>query len=231
MNIFIDIDSTICITDENIGNDKYKFSVPIRERIDKVNKLYDEGNIITYWTARGSKSGNNYEELTKKSLDEWGCKYHNILFNKPSYDKYIDDKSFNVDSYWPLEKQIQKKHKSIIIPKGWGHEVIIINNDKYCGKILHFNKGAKFSMHYHIKKIETWYVQTGSFTFKWINTQTADIITEELKIGDIITNNIGEPHQIICNEEGDIFEVSTQHFDSDSYRVMKGDSQNKINSS
>lgn len=118
------------------------------------------------------------------------------------------------------------KTNSVIVQKGWGHEIVIINNEKYCGKILHFNKDAKFSMHYHIKKTETWYVQSGKFTFKWINTSNADILTEELLPGDIITNNIGEPHQIICNEEGDIFEVSTTHYDEDSYRVMKGDSQN-----
>ena len=226
MNIFIDIDSTICNTDDNLGEKKYDFSTPIYERINKVNKLYDEGNTITYWTARGSGSGNNYETITRESLKSWGCKYHNILFGKPSYDKYIDDKSFNVDSYWPLEKKEEKKTSSTIVPKGWGHEVIIVNNEKYCGKILHFKKDAKFSMHYHIKKTETWYVQSGKFVFKWINTSNANISSEDLLPGDIITNKIGEPHQIICIEEGDIFEVSTTHFDEDSYRVMKGDSQN-----
>ena len=225
MNIFIDIDSTICNTNENLGIEKYNFSTPIYERITKVNKLYDEGNNITYWTARGSASGNNYETITKKSLELWGCKYHTLLFGKPSYDKYIDDKSFNVDSLWPLESNKEKKSSATIIPKGWGHEVIIVNNDKYCGKILHFNKHAKFSMHYHIKKTETWYVQSGKFTFKYINTANADILSENLLPGDIITNNIGEPHQILCIEEGDIFEVSTKHYDTDSYRVMKGDSQ------
>ena len=111
------------------------------------------------------------------------------------------------------------------VEKGWGHEVIIVNNELYCGKILHFNKGAKFSMHFHLKKKETWYVSTGSFLFRWINTHNADVIEETLSAGDTITNEVGEPHQIICLEEGDIFEVSTQHFDSDSYRVGKGDSQ------
>ena len=226
MNIFVDIDSTICTTDSSKGVDKYNYSLPIYERIEKVNKLYDEGNSITYWTARGSLSGINYEELTKEQLIKWGCKYHKLLFGKPSYDKYIDDKSFNVDSLWPLKiTSAVKKSSPTIISKGWGHEVIIINNDKYCGKILHFKKDAKFSMHYHIKKTETWYVRSGKFIFKWINTSNADIITEELVTGDIITNNIGEPHQIICIEEGDIFEVSTKHYDEDSYRVMKGDSQ------
>ena len=226
MNIFVDIDLTICITDSSKGEDKYNYSIPIYERIQKVNKLYDEGNSITYWTARGSLSGNNYEELTREQLIKWGCKYDKLLFGKPSYDKYIDDKSYNVDSLWPLKSRREvKKSCPSIISKGWGHEVIIINNDKYCGKILHFNKDAKFSMHYHIKKTETWYVQSGKFIFKWINTENAEIITEELVSGDIITNNIGEPHQIICIEEGDIFEVSTTHYDNDSYRVIKGDSQ------
>jgi mannose-6-phosphate isomerase-like protein (cupin superfamily) len=225
MNIFVDIDNTICNTDNSQEN-KYLHSTPIFERIEKVNKLYAEGNNITYWTARGSESGNNYEELTKKSLETWGCKYHTLLFGKPVYDKYIDDKSFHVDSVWPTT---QKKQTASIVPKGWGHEVIIINNEQYCGKILHFKKDAKFSMHFHIKKTETWYVQSGKFTFKWIDTSNADIKVEYLVPGDIITNQIGEPHQIICIEEGDIFEVSTTHFDSDSYRVIKGDSQN-INS-
>lgn len=88
-------------------------------------------------------------------------------------------------------------------------------------------KGAKFSMHFHIKKKETWYVASGKFTFKWIETSDASIYTESLTIGYTITNEIGQPHQIICIEEGDIFEVSTTHFDSDSYRVFPGDSQKK----
>jgi mannose-6-phosphate isomerase-like protein (cupin superfamily) len=229
MNIFIDIDSTICNTDETKGVDKYTHSTPIYERIEKANRLYDEGNIVTYWTARGSLSNNNYEELTKNQLKEWGCKYHKLLLGKPSYDLYIDDKSHNVDAFWPLERKSKtRKTNSVIVEKGWGHEIIIINNEKYCGKILHFNKGAKFSMHYHIKKTETWYVKSGKFTFKWINTSNADTVIEELLPGDIITNNIGEPHQIICDEEGDIFEVSTTHYDEDSYRVIKGDSQNML---
>jgi mannose-6-phosphate isomerase-like protein (cupin superfamily) len=80
-------------------------------------------------------------------------------------------------------------------------------------------------MHFHIKKTETWYVSSGKFIFKWIDTKNADIKVEDLVSGDVITNEIGEPHQIICLEEGDIFEVSTKHYDEDSYRVMKGDSQ------
>ena len=52
-----------------------------------------------------------------------------------------------------------------------------------------------------------------------------DVIEEILRTGDTITNFVGDPNQIICLKEEDIFEVSTTHFDSDSYRVGKGDSQ------
>ena len=220
MNLYIDIDGTICKNAS--GRSPYDDCVPIQERIDKVNKLYDEGNTITYWTARGSQSGKNFQDITKKQLQEWGCKYHHLLFGKPFYDLYIDDKSHNVDTYWPL------KHEGVTrVEKGWGHEIIFANNEKYCGKVLHFKKGARFSMHFHIVKQETWYVSSGKFIFKKIDTRTADIQQVELLPGSCVTNNIGEPHQLICIEEGDIFEVSTEHFDSDSYRVMKGDSQTK----
>ena len=112
------------------------------------------------------------------------------------------------------------------VDKGWGYEIIWATNDKYAGKILVFEKvGAKFSMHFHIKKEETWYISSGKFLFRKINTNNADIEEKILTQGCCVTNKIGEPHQIICQEEGDIFEVSTTHFDSDSYRVMKGDSQ------
>lgn len=228
MKYFIDIDDTICRTDKTVdfAMDKYSASAPIQERINKVNSLYNQGHEITYWTARGAVSGIDFEELTKEQLLKWGCKFHKLLMGKPSYDIYIDDKSYNVDAIWPLTTVAQcKKSTTGRVEKGWGYEVIIVNNELYCGKILHFNQGAKFSMHFHIKKKETWYVSSGSFLFRWINTSNADVIEEALWPGDTITNEIGEPHQIICIEEGDIFEVSTNHQDSDSYRVGKGDSQ------
>jgi mannose-6-phosphate isomerase-like protein (cupin superfamily) len=123
---------------------------------------------------------------------------------------------------------LTKKTTTSRVEKGWGYEVIIVNNDLYCGKILHFKTGAKFSMHFHMKKRETWYVTSGRFVFRWINTANADVVEEVLRPGDTITNFVGDPHQIICEEEGDIFEVSTTHFDSDSYRVGKGDSQKTV---
>jgi mannose-6-phosphate isomerase-like protein (cupin superfamily) len=225
MNIYVDIDNTICKTDASGGIDKYIVSTPIYDRIHYVNDLYKKGNIITYWTARGNTSGIDYTELTRTQLDSWGCLYNHLVMNtKPSYDVLIDDKTIHPDSI--QFTQSSKKTTPRIVQKGWGHEIIFVNNELYCGKILHFHTGAKFSMHYHLKKKETWYVSSGSFLFKYIDTRNADIIEMKLHVGDSVTNELGEPHQIICIEEGDIFEVSTTHDDCDSYRVMKGDSQN-----
>lgn len=114
---------------------------------------------------------------------------------------------------------------SCCVPKGWGKEVVFINDDLYCGKLLYFNKGYKFSMHYHLIKDETWYVKEGSFIYRWINTETAEVVEVIIKEGDCVRQLPGQPHQLEALSDGLIFEVSTKHFDSDSYRVWKGDSQ------
>lgn len=108
------------------------------------------------------------------------------------------------------------------VPKGWGHEIIFENNELYCGKILVFKKGCSFSMHYHIIKDETWYVQSGEFIYRWIDTELGEVMTRMLKVGDTVRQFPGQPHQLEALTDGEIFEVSTQHFDSDSYRIWLG---------
>mgnify|MGYP005812580773 CR=1 FL=1 len=118
-----------------------------------------------------------------------------------------------------------KKEISEKVIKGWGHEVIFANNEMYCGKLLVFNKGSRFSMHYHMKKDETWYLYKGTITLRWIDTKTATPRQEVIREGDVIRNRPGEPHQVEALTDAVIFEVSTQHFDEDSYRISRGDSQ------
>jgi quercetin dioxygenase-like cupin family protein len=219
--IFIDLDNTLCVTKDS----DYINSKPIEERIRYINDLKEQGNFITIWTARGSTTGIDHKDLTIRQLDEWGIKYDNLLMGKPSYDIYIDDKSFNSDTYWPVPKEPVEKSKKLpveIVPKGWGKEIIFVNNDEYCGKLLCFEKDKKFSMHYHIKKKETWYVSKGSFILIWVETDTGTTHTEYLKVGDVITNERGEPHQLIALEDAEVFEVSTKHYDEDSFRMWKG---------
>ncbi len=94
MKIFVDIDETICINDQQRN---YSNAKPIKENILKVNVLYDRGNEITYWSARGSGTGIDWYEVTKNQFKKWGVKYHFlILGEKPIYDLLIDDKVLNI---------------------------------------------------------------------------------------------------------------------------------------
>jgi mannose-6-phosphate isomerase-like protein (cupin superfamily) len=111
------------------------------------------------------------------------------------------------------------------VAKGWGSEDIWATNDKYCGKMMNFNEGAKFSMHFHAEKDETWYVLSGKFTVRYIDTSNADVKEKTLIAGDTWHNPPLLPHQIICIEAGTVIEVSTPDSVEDNYRVGKGDSQ------
>lgn len=124
-----------------------------------------------------------------------------------------------------MKKTTVEIKKPKLVEKAWGYELWIHNEEDYCGKILHFNKNAKFSMHFHVKKDETWYISSGEFVLHGIDTETAKKYSRVLKVGDVVEVKKGIPHQLQALEEGDVFEVSTEHFDEDSYRVSKGDSQ------
>lgn len=110
------------------------------------------------------------------------------------------------------------------VPKGWGFEKWIVNCEKYCGKILFIAKDKKCSWHYHDKKDEVFYVQSGKIRifYGW----TDDIETSTTKIlerGDKFHVPIGMRHQMYGLEDTELFEFSTEHFDSDSIRVTPGD--------
>ena len=54
-----------------------------------------DGNTVVYWTARGSVTGIDWKELTRKQLQIWGAKYTELRLNKPNYDIFICDKAIN----------------------------------------------------------------------------------------------------------------------------------------
>jgi phosphatidate phosphatase PAH1 len=104
MKYIVDIDGTICA---NVDG-KYESATPIQSRIEKINKLYDEGHHITYFTARGmgryfdnaDMAKSRFFDITELQLRLWGCKYHNLILGKPSGDYYIDDKGINSDDFF-----------------------------------------------------------------------------------------------------------------------------------
>jgi hypothetical protein len=100
--IYVDIDETICYyKDER----HYPLAQPILERIEKINELYDKGNTITYYTARGSVTKIDWYDTTKKQLESWGCKYHYLsVGEKPAYDLLICDKAINSEFFFKTKR-------------------------------------------------------------------------------------------------------------------------------
>lgn len=97
MKYCFDLDNTLCIT---IDGD-YKNSKPNQDRINIVNDLYDEGNIIYIDSARGSTTKIDWLEFTKKQLEGWGLKYHFLrVGTKFDADIFIDDKGISDTSFF-----------------------------------------------------------------------------------------------------------------------------------
>jgi quercetin dioxygenase-like cupin family protein len=115
-------------------------------------------------------------------------------------------------------------NEMIIVEKGWGFEKWIVNKQEYCGKLLYFYKNKKCSFHYHILKDETFYIQSGKILLKYSNDDSYEQANETiLNPGDSFHIYRGLRHQMIALEDTELFEFSTQHFDEDSYRIIKGD--------
>ena len=110
-----DIDGTICAKDKFQDGD-YEKSNPIKERIEVVNKLYDEGHTIIFQTARGmGRFKNNAEkaiemfyDFTANQLNSWGIRYHQLFLGKPAGALYIDDKGMrDVDFFEQMREVAQ----------------------------------------------------------------------------------------------------------------------------
>lgn len=84
-----DIDGVIAKLEPQL---KYEETSANERMVRIINKLYDMGNEIILFTARGYVTGIDWTDTTRKQMEEWGVKYHQLLFGKPNADYYIDDK-------------------------------------------------------------------------------------------------------------------------------------------
>lgn len=108
--------------------------------------------------------------------------------------------------------------------RGWGVEYWIENLPDYCGKVLLIDPNKRCSLHFHVDKLETMYLQSGAATILFIDPETGKEYDQYLFAGDSIKIPRGQVHQIIAGSTGaEIIEFSTKHEETDSYRVRKGD--------
>lgn len=108
-------------------------------------------------------------------------------------------------------------------PKGWGHEDWIINLPEYCAKILVVEAGKQCSLHFHKLKTETMLLVSGRIEFSISKPGFMELSIVELSPGDAIHIEPLALHRFRALENSVIHEFSTEHFESDSYRVEKGD--------
>ena len=121
-------------------------------------------------------------------------------------------------------EKLPKITKGKYVEKGWGWEKWIVNSSEYCGKLLYFVKDKRCSWHYHKLKDEVFYVQSGRVRVKYSERDDLNSACEViLEKGENFHVFRGLRHQVIALEDTELFEFSTQHFDSDSYRILKGD--------
>ncbi len=110
------------------------------------------------------------------------------------------------------------------VKKGWGYEKWIVNKSLYCGKLLFFNKGKKCSWHYHIKKDEVFFLQSGRMIVRYSKNDSLENAEEiMLEPGMNFYVYPGLRHQMEAIEDSELYEFSTEHFDEDSHRIQKGD--------
>ncbi|WP_236974400.1 HAD family acid phosphatase [Membranihabitans maritimus] len=83
-NFLIDIDGTIC---DDIPNEEPERMVTARkypDALEIINKWYEEGHIITFFTSRTEE----HREVTEEWLRKHNFKYHGLLMNKPRGGNY-----------------------------------------------------------------------------------------------------------------------------------------------
>ena len=110
------------------------------------------------------------------------------------------------------------------VKKGWGYEKWIINKPEYCGKLLFFHAGKKCSWHHHKLKDEVFYLQSGKMIVRYSDDDDIEKSQEMiLEKGMNFYIYPGLRHQMEALEDSELYEFSTEHFDSDSHRIIKGD--------
>jgi quercetin dioxygenase-like cupin family protein len=121
---------------------------------------------------------------------------------------------FRLEKHLSLKEHRRRKLTSDIkkVPKVWGSEEWIVNNELYCGKILNLKKGFRCSIHHHKNKHETFYILEGKVLLE----------LDEKKIimnpGDVQILPPLQKHRFTPIIDSKIIEFSTHHEDSDSYR-------------
>jgi uncharacterized HAD superfamily protein len=110
-NYLIDIDGTICDDIPNEEPWRMKDAKVYPDALERLNKWYEEGHIITFFTSRTEE----HREVTEIWLNENGFKFHGLLMNKPRGGNYhwIDNHLVRATRYSGNFSELVEKQVSI----------------------------------------------------------------------------------------------------------------------
>jgi len=83
-NFLIDIDGTICDDIPNEEPERMVTAEHYPDALETINRWYDEGHIITFFSSRTEE----HRKVTEEWLADRGFKYHALLLNKPRGGNY-----------------------------------------------------------------------------------------------------------------------------------------------
>ena len=185
--IIFDIDGTLLETKGlEHGYELINQNNRIIDWMYETNKFYDEYKFEAF-TARGSKSGFNFEDITRKQLED--IPVSTVRFGKPDADWYVDDKAINVRNFVPEIISTSTEDKP------WGKEYLLVKTDKYAMKRLEVLPGKSLSKQYHEYKHETLHVVEG-FGYAEINGEF-----RTLTVGDTIDISPKTIHRIMASDK------------------------------
>lgn len=84
-NVMIDIDGTITDDVPNEQPERMEGVLPYEGSVETINRWYNEGHIITFFTSRSSAE---HKDVTEKWLAKHGFQYHYLLMDKPRGGNY-----------------------------------------------------------------------------------------------------------------------------------------------
>ena len=105
-----------------------------------------------------------------------------------------------------------RRAEDAIVEKPWGYEVQWALTDRYCGKILHVQKGEALSLQYHERKDEWLLVVRGCIDTE-LGVDGGALKTHRMREGDSVHLAPGTRHRLTAVEDTDIYEVSTPEID------------------
>lgn len=114
-NYLIDIDGTITDDVPNEEPDRMSLVQPYPDALETLNKWYDEGHVITFFTSRTEE----VRDITEAWLNKWGFKYHGLLMGKPRGGQYhwIDNHVVKATRYTNKWSDLVTEQKTIEVFK------------------------------------------------------------------------------------------------------------------